>query len=334
VRRFRAAIQLVNRKFAEEIRRKGPKYFISTNARPLDAYQPSSSDGLPARLSHEEALKWVSRVLVRSRGKEPVGNYNPLIIGELFWELSSKWEYFAADHVDQVSEICTMFTNTLLEAACPRDVRTRLTELKIKESLRRRRERAIEELRRILEDKRDFPATYNHYYTDNIQKARTQRMQNDLTKSIEAATRHERMPGCNSSHTSASVDVAAAIDHFQGQVDLDMQRYSCEEALDCLLSMSKVRSSLILEGSGADVLQEQRKTFVANVTAQVIERHMVRGLDKIFSPLDVNNLSDEDILKVTSEPASVRRKRDFLTDRQQKLKSGKEIFRDIMGRIK
>ncbi|KAK0261937.1 hypothetical protein LTR35_017791 [Friedmanniomyces endolithicus] len=318
VRRFRAAIQLVNRKFAEEIRRKGPKYFISTNARPLDAYQPSSSDGLPARLSHEEALKWVSRVLVRSRGKEPVGNYNPLIIGELFWELSSKWEHFAADHVDQVSEICTMFTNTLLEAACPRDVRTRLTELKIKKSLQKRRERAIEELRRVLEDKRDFPATYNHYYTDNIQKARTQRMQNDLTKSIEVATRHERMPGCNSGHTSASVDVAAAIDHFQGQVDLDMQRYSCEEALDCLLSMYK----------------EQRKTFVANVTAQVIERHMVRGLDKIFSPLDINNLSDEDILKVTSEPASVRRKRDFLTDRQQKLRSGKEIFRDIMGRIK
>ncbi|KAK0887495.1 hypothetical protein LTR02_017178 [Friedmanniomyces endolithicus] len=119
VRRFRAAIQLVNRKFAEEIRRKGPKYFISTNARPLDAYQPSSSDGLPARLSHEEALKWVSGVLVRSRGKEPVGNYNPLTIGELFWELSSKWEHFAADHVDQISEICTMFTNTLLEEACP-----------------------------------------------------------------------------------------------------------------------------------------------------------------------------------------------------------------------
>ncbi|KAK3613865.1 hypothetical protein LTR56_027624, partial [Elasticomyces elasticus] len=72
--------------------------------------------------------------------------------------------------------------------------------------------------------------------------------------------------------------------------------------------------------------KEQRKAFVANVTAQVIERHMVRGLDKIFSPLDVNDLSDEDILKVASELTSVGRKRDFLTDRQQKLRSGKEIF--------
>ncbi|KAK5110093.1 hypothetical protein LTR85_001555 [Meristemomyces frigidus] len=234
VRRFRAAIQLVNRTFAEGIRRKGAKYFISTKARSPDAWISSSSEGLPAPLSHKEALQWVSRVLVRSRGKEPVGNYNPLIIGELFWELSSKWEHFAADHVDQVSEICTMFTNTLLEETCPKDVRTRLTELKIKESLQKRRDRATEELCRILEDKQDFPATYNHYYTDNVQKARTQ----------------------------------------------------------------------------------------------------LRGLDKIFSPLDVNNLSDEDILKVASEPASTRRKRDFLTDRQQKLRSGKEILRDIMGRIK
>ena len=60
---------------------------------------------------------------------------------------------------------------------------------------------------------------------------------------------------------------------------------------------------------------------------------MVRGLDKIFSPLDVNKLSDEDVLKVASEPASVKRKRDFLLDRRQKLLSGKDVFRDIMGRF-
>ncbi|KAK1809147.1 hypothetical protein LTR12_016499 [Friedmanniomyces endolithicus] len=47
VRRFRAAIQLVNRKFAEEIRRKGPKYFISTNARPLDAYHSARQTDCP-----------------------------------------------------------------------------------------------------------------------------------------------------------------------------------------------------------------------------------------------------------------------------------------------
>jgi hypothetical protein len=60
---------------------------------------------------------------------------------------------------------------------------------------------------------------------------------------------------------------------------------------------------------------------------------MVRGLDKIFSSFDVNGLSDEDVVKVASEPSSVKRKRDFLHDRKQKLLRGREIFREIMGRI-
>ena len=61
---------------------------------------------------------------------------------------------------------------------------------------------------------------------------------------------------------------------------------------------------------------------------------MVRGLDKIFSPVDVNNLSDEDVLKVAAEPPSVKRQRDFLQDRQQKLLSGKNIFRHVLGRVR
>jgi hypothetical protein len=69
-------------------------------------------------------------------------------------------------------------------------------------------------------------------------------MQN-RSKSIEAATHHEHLPGCNSNHTSASIDIAVAIDNFQGQVDRDMERYSCEEALDCLLSMYKVCTDIM-----------------------------------------------------------------------------------------
>ena len=335
VRRFRAAIQLVNRQFAEGMRVNGPKYNISGRTASRIWSPAKELQAAPTKLSHDEAIEWIMRVLTRSRGKEPVGNYNPLIIGELYWELSSKWKGFAEDHVDQVSGLCSMFMDTLLEDICPKDIRTRLAELKIKETLQSRKKDAIAELDRILRDKQDFPAVYNHYYTDNVQKARNRRMENALKNSMEAATSHDHLPGCNSNHTSTSVDLAVAIDHFQSKVDRDMERYSCEEALDCLLSMYKV-------GCGLDLLhlpylifsQVQQKTFVANVTAQVVERHLVRGLDRTFSPLDVTRLSDEDVLKVASEPASVKRQRGFLLDRKQKLRTGKEIFRDIMGRIK
>jgi hypothetical protein len=39
---------------------------------------------LPIKKTTSEALEWVSQVLIRTRGKELAGNFNPLLIGELF----------------------------------------------------------------------------------------------------------------------------------------------------------------------------------------------------------------------------------------------------------
>ncbi|KAK3045840.1 hypothetical protein LTR09_012624 [Extremus antarcticus] len=164
VRRLRAAIQFINRGYAERMRTRGPKYFIPSRPRTDVASKPAKLHDLPASMSHQEALDWVSRVLVRSRGKEPIWNYNPLIIGELFCEQSTKWKALTEDHVDQVADMCKMFTKTLLENTCPKDVLTRLSELKIKEALESRKAKATAELLRILEDKQDFPAVYNQEY--------------------------------------------------------------------------------------------------------------------------------------------------------------------------
>jgi hypothetical protein len=73
------------------------------------------------------------------------------------------------------------------------------------------------------------------------------------------------------------------------------------------------------------------KTFSQNVTNQAIERHMVRGLDQILSPLFISKLSDDEVLKVAGEPTSVKRQRDFLVDRLGKLEEGRTKFRDVMG---
>lgn len=73
------------------------------------------------------------------------------------------------------------------------------------------------------------------------------------------------------------------------------------------------------------------KVFVANVTTQVVERRIMRGLQDILSPLTVLSLSDTQIESIAMEPASVRRKREFLQDREAKLKAGQAIFDSIMG---
>ena len=79
------------------------------------------------------------------------------------------------------------------------------------------------------------------------------------------------------------------------------------------------------------IIQVSQKTFVANVTTQVIERHMIRGLEKIFSPVIVIGLTDSEVEAIASEPTSAKRQRQFLEDRIAKLKDGQRIFRSVMG---
>jgi hypothetical protein len=62
----------------------------------------------------------------------------------------------------------------------------------------------------------------------------------------------------------------------------------------------------------------------------VVERHVVRGLEGIFSPLVVSRWSDSDLNDIASEPAAISRQRAFLEDRISKLDAGHKILRQVM----
>lgn len=73
-----------------------------------------------------------------------------------------------------------------------------------------------------------------------------------------------------------------------------------------------------------------QKTFVANVTTQVVERHIVRGLENIFSPVVVNNLEVAQAEQLALEPAATRSRRGYLEEQIKKLEEGHEIFQSVM----
>jgi hypothetical protein len=70
---------------------------------------------------------------------------------------------------------------------------------------------------------------------------------------------------------------------------------------------------------------------VANITDQVIERHLIRGLVEIFSPLAVMDMTEEEVLRIAAEPGSVRAQREGLEERIRQLKGGQGIFWQAMG---
>lgn len=62
------------------------------------------------------------------------------------------------------------------------------------------------------------------------------------------------------------------------------------------------------------------KAFVDNVARQVIERHIISPLPKAFCPSSVAQLSDDELLRIGSEPEQQSARRARLTDVAQSLR--------------
>ncbi|KAH8596293.1 dynamin family protein-like protein [Bisporella sp. PMI_857] len=311
VARTRAVVQFLNTEFTEIIRERGHKYQFSQQDSVKIAVVHPGDPLQPICLTKNEGLEWVRKVLVRTRGKELVGNFNPLLIGELFWEQSERWADLAGAHVEKVSGICSAFLKNLIQDQCPKDVANRVWGLLIEDKLRARMDGALKELALLVKELRLHPINYNKYYTQTVSKSRVERQMAALAKCVEDAsvtTYNEE------GATSTSVDVSKAVMQFSQSHESNMDDHSCQEALDCLLAIYKVH----------------QKTFIANVTTQVIERHIVGELEEIFSPVIVSDLSDAAVENMASEPAATKRTRAFLEDRTKKLKEGQEIFKRIM----
>ncbi|KAA6409465.1 MAG: hypothetical protein FRX48_07019 [Lasallia pustulata] len=113
---------------------------------------PKSEAGSPARMSNAMALNWVSQALMRTRDRELGGNFNPLLVGELFWEQSSNWHLLAKSHVDAVAQICRRVLLNLLQEICPEDVCSRLRSSQIQDALKEQCASATRELELLMED--------------------------------------------------------------------------------------------------------------------------------------------------------------------------------------
>lgn len=178
-------------------------------------------------------------VVIRSRGCELLGNFNPLVITELFWEQSSKWQLFAQAHVDEVSRVCCCFLENLLKDKAPSDRIPRVWP-RISERIKERHRKAMNELEKILNDTQSYVINYNHYYTNTIKKRRAERQKHQLSECLGKATQHKKLPECH--HTFPSIDVDHALGLFAGHIDPDMDNHSSKEVLDCLLAIYKVPS--------------------------------------------------------------------------------------------
>lgn len=270
IRRLRAVIQQMNMSFSEIVRVNGHKYQLlefSESKNEEGSSTPANGNGddssttpkhtmaasstrwlnlnldavLPKRLDSRKALEWVCLHLVKNRGMELIGNFNPHLVAHLFWEQCEQWRPLAENYLDQVNDVCTRFFDIVLKDKCPEDIVSRLQASFDQDVLKDRYNKASQELKRLFEDIESYPMNYNHYYTDTLYRRRQERDKASLATCIEDATSHQVLVGCQSSqHTTASIDIDKAADAYSQSIDRNMENISCKEALDCLFAIYKV----------------------------------------------------------------------------------------------
>lgn len=169
-KRLRAVVQNLNLAFLELMCKKCHHRMIAD----VDVSEPPASDPAgapsgdirPLSMSRKEALEWVRKLLVKSRGCELPGSFNPLLVGELFRDQSIYWGKIACQHVKEVWLASEVFLERLLHMIMDDETLDALFAHWINPKTSERFEKANQALDRLLIDRERHPITYHHYYTD------------------------------------------------------------------------------------------------------------------------------------------------------------------------
>ncbi|KAL8832878.1 MAG: hypothetical protein Q9170_004698 [Blastenia crenularia] len=235
-KRLRAVIQDLLLGFAEDMRRNGQQQIIVDDSVEMVNGQAGE------RIRHSVYLDHVYDLMRRTRGRELPGTFNPLIIGDLFYEQSKPWKAMidgycgkVVDNIKNLLEFTINFTadsttaESLLQKLLypPLETRTSLLQTKVSE---------------ILEPhQRGHAITYNHYFTDTVQKARKEHEEK------EHARRVRTFFGASSNEQELSVkrtiNLSSLIGSLASSTQADMDRYACTEATYCMKAYYKVRTS-------------------------------------------------------------------------------------------
>jgi hypothetical protein len=111
---------------------------------------------------------------------------------------------------------------------------------RVRQALDNSLRKAHEELRNILSDEQGYPITYNHYYTDNIQKAREDASREGLQASMDHAVANECNGKLHVSNTPMGLTKLAS--SLKSRLVVDMTKQACEESLAALNAYYKVRT--------------------------------------------------------------------------------------------
>ncbi|KAL4861089.1 hypothetical protein BDV12DRAFT_208372 [Aspergillus spectabilis] len=305
---FEDAQSNLNEDFAGEITQSG------NYCRLCSAHDGAPSSGGQLLVTRDEYTSHIKNLLKRTRGRELPGTFNPMIVRDLFLEQCNPWESLTTNHITTVWEAAQRFLRLAAEhVADAATSKALLDEIIVPslEDLRRTLKQKTKEL--LLPHQRGHPITYNHYFTETLQKIRTQRRECKLRDILENFFHMDDLekPYLSHNHIYPKQLLRTLLESSEP----DMNRFSSSEALDCMLSYYKVAL----------------KQFVDDIANEVVKAKLVFALSSILSPVAVFDMPAKLITRIAGESEENQALREQLNKKLQVLKTGSEICKQFVG---
>lgn len=237
--------------------RHGHKYYIqesgSDKSHKRFKYQHTDESPVPQDqsapfpLTRKKAIARVSQILKQSRGCEIPGMFNPMVMADLFWEQSKNWRDIASGHINAVAAACKAFVFNVLDHVTTPDIKLRILDRTVLPALGQTLEAAYKELKNIESDRQRYPSTYNHYFTDTLQKFQKDQFAGKLKDAAEEATvevDQKTWIGGAGYEKKNYIHPHTLQEAFDQTIERDMDQYAAEQAFDAHNAYYKVCKSL------------------------------------------------------------------------------------------
>lgn len=242
--------------------------------------------------------------------------FNPLIVGDLFYEQSSPWEQLMRLHLKAVWEAARAFLELVILYLTDEVTSEALLREVIDPLMDQRYQDMIAKLVELLTPhQKGHPITYNYYFTETIQNMRERRLEAEVTRRLSKVfggrdfTTLEELP-------IKKVKTSSLISALTSRNEADMDRYASSEVLDCTQAYYKVAMKLIID----------------NLTTQAIEAQLVGKLGDLLSLARIIQMKPDLVSRIAAESYENRSQREQLTRKLVILQAGLDSCKKYVGR--
>ncbi|KAK4145971.1 uncharacterized protein C8A04DRAFT_10188 [Dichotomopilus funicola] len=281
-RRLRAVIQNTLSDFARDMRLKGHSVSIAEGS------EPSNGKTRPPTISRAAYIEKVKKLMMENRGRELPGTYNPMLVAQMFREQCQPWEAMVDSLLTRTFHSATRAVAAILLHVADKERAASLSRTVVGPLLQRiqreLRQKAEEVLRPHISG---HPITYNHYLTDNVQRAQSDRRRARMEQRMKSFFKAGKIPDGIANH---KFDMSMLLSDLVDNTEPDMDTYSCSMAVDTMEAYYKV----------------SQKTLIDSISTLAIEAFLMKKLPSLLSPKVIYELPDSVVERIAAEsPESV-----------------------------